>query len=499
MSDIVQHLDKAYRDLSRWMVKHPKEVIRQRQEFSAQLIKKRCVYGEATMKTTLMPLFLKPKSLELISKVAMELDRVIDKVIGLYFEDPSIRDYFPYHDVPKEWIEHDPGYKKPTVINRLDALFDGKTLKFIEFNADNPGGRGWTDMYEDVYRQHPLYKDLIGSFGTRADRPIAQGVFNSMSRCLAEYQGRDPAEPPPKGTRMAIATFSGSGAHGDEEIVRDFFIERGVETNLIDPRDMELKKGKLYSNGVKFDLILRSMKAQYYLRYPREVRDFIQGVTSGAACLVNSFRALLGSEKAILSFLTNPLTQDRLTESERKLIQKHVPWTRKLDETITLSKEGDEVDLREYVVTHKDELVLKPSWGAGGYGVLVGKSAKREDWEACVAENMGAPWWTVQEYVEIPQLTLPVIKQGKVVLEKKYLNLSPFVFGGQYVGLLGRVSDKDVINVSAGGGLIPVFPMKAGASVPDAIPAAPAAAAEAPEPEPADTASARPGRKRRRA
>ena len=107
--DIVRHLDKAYRDLSRWMVKHPKEVIRQRQEFSAQLIKKRCVYGEATMKTTLMPLFLRPKSLELISRVAMELDRIVDKVVDLYFEDPSIREYFPYHDVPKDWIEHDPG------------------------------------------------------------------------------------------------------------------------------------------------------------------------------------------------------------------------------------------------------------------------------------------------------------------------------------------------------------------------------------------------------
>ena len=40
------------------------------------------------------------------------------------------------------------------------------------------------------------------------------------------------------------------------------------------------------------------------------------------------------------------------------------------------------------------------------------------------------------------------------------MNISPYVFNGKYVGSLGRVSSKDVINVSAGGGIIPIFTMK---------------------------------------
>ena len=53
--------------------------------------------------------------------------------------------------------------------------------------------------------------------------------------------------------------------------------------------------------------------------------------------------------------------------------------------------------------------------------------------------------------------------EGKVVKEKRNLNLNPYIFNGKYAGTLGRASRSKVVNVSSGGGgLIPIFPLKPG-------------------------------------
>jgi len=90
----------------------------------------------------------------------------------------------------------------------------------------------------------------------------------------------------------------------------------------------------------------------------------------------------------------------------------------------------------------------------------VGKVTEKSEWTGCLEQNLGSPHWTVQEYIPVPQVEIPVIKQNKIKLEKKYFNLSPYVFGGKYAGVMGRMSENEVINVSAGGGMMPVFPLK---------------------------------------
>ncbi len=451
----LEELEKKGDALVEWMQKNPSEVIKSRQALQERIIKKRCIYGETPLPTTLMPLFLKQESFELFAKASEILDKILNKTIDLYFQDPVVREYFPYSEIPKEWIEADPGYRRPTLINRHDALFDGKELKFIEFNTDNPGGKGWVDTYEEIFHAEPMYKDLIDDFGQPVQRKILQGFYDTV---LSSFKEMSFSEKP----RVALVDFREISMRTENEIVRDYFIEKGIEANLVDARDFELKKGKLWSGGVSFNIILRTLKAEFYRRFPREMKDFIQGVTKPSVCMINSFRSVLGSEKAVLSFLTNPFHHHYFEEDEVEAIKKHIPWTRKLDETITISPEGEEINLKSFLKANRERLVLKPSWGAGGSGVMVGDSAERADWEDCVDRNIGCPWWTVQEKVPIPRIKFPVIKNNQIITEEKFVNFSPFVFGGKYVGMLGRTSGKDVINVSAQGGVIPVFRVKEG-------------------------------------
>lgn len=448
-------LEASYEELVDWMLAHPQEVIKARQEFKETLLKKRCAYTEgATFQITLMPLFLKKSSIEKIRQTSEALDKILDRVINLYFTEEWVREYFPGKDIPEEWLKAKLGHSKPTVFSRFDTLFDGKKLKYIEFNTDNPGGKGWTDTYENIYKQFPLYKDFLGEFTSPTERKILSSLYQTTMKYFNE-SGR--TEKP----RVALINYKHVGFMGDEEIVRDYFIENGVEANLIDPRDFEYKDKTLWSNNVKFNIVIRSSRGTYFTRFPKEMKDFRNAILDDSIIMINSFTSCLGSEKSLLSLLSNPYSHPEVfSEEDIKLLQEYIPWTRRLDETVTMSKDGEEISLYEYLLKHKETHVLKPSSGAGGWKVVVGKKAEKGEWKDALDEAIGSPEWVAQEYIEIPQIELPVIKFNKVVLEKKFVNISPFICDGHLVGVLGRVSDAHVINVSAGGGIIPIFSLE---------------------------------------
>lgn len=451
---MIGELDKECKKLMSWMVKNPQEALKARQTFQEQVIKKRCIHGDEPFHLTLMPLFIKEKSWQLIRETTEAADKLIDKVLNLYFENEEVRDYFPYWDIPEDWIKADPIYKKPTVMNRHDILFDGKTLKFIEFNTDNPGGIAWSDMYEELFAEHPLYSEIISKYGIKRDKEVVSSLKDALNRC---YEEMNFAESP----KTAIVSFRNiAGNNTESELVRDFLTKNSMEANIVDARDFSIEKGRLMAGGIHYNLILRALRAPFFMRYPRDLRQFIKGVTSGAACMINSFRSVIGSQKSIHSFLSNPVNNPYFTAQELKFIKKYIPWTRRLDETVTLSIEGDEINLRPYILSKREQLVMKPSSGAGGYGVMVGKTTSELKWKEAFEAYQGDPSWIVQEYTEVPEIKIPIIKNNKIVLENRFYNLSPYCIGGKFSGILGRVSQENVINVAAGGGVIPLYPLK---------------------------------------
>ncbi|MBI3891429.1 MAG: hypothetical protein HY303_07850 [Candidatus Wallbacteria bacterium] len=450
---VVSHKEQK---LTEWMIAHPAEVIRQRQEMLTTLAKRRCTYGRdgGTMPVTLTPLFLSQAALNRIKTVGETFDRIIDKVVNGYRDDPHVRAHFPYTEIPKEWIDWDPGYSKPTVLNRHDALFDGKNLKFIEFNTDNPGGRAWCDTLEEIFRSYPMYQDLIASYSKPGDRAMLKAGLDAMLHCYKDAGGTKDKP------RIGIGSFKEYLPGSDMEITRDYLVEHGYDAHFVDPRDLEYRDGGLWSNRVRFDLVNLALRFLFFKRFPHEMKDFLDAIRDRAIVCLNPWRAIIGAQKEAMSFISNPVNHHYFTEEEVKCINDHLPWTRKLDETITMSPEGSDISLAEYMIKNRERLVLKPGWGAGGHDVKVGRTTDTAEWQAYVRDTMGCSWWVVQEAVHVPEYEMPVLKGGKVVLEKKYLNINPYIFDGKYAGCLGRVSASNVVNVSSGGGIIPIFPLK---------------------------------------
>ena len=115
----------------------------------------------------------------------------------------------------------------------------------------------------------------------------------------------------------------------------------------------------------------------------------------------------------------------------------------------------DAEDLK-YVLGHLGELVVKEVHGAGGYGMLVGPAASKQEIEDFRARLLANP----SNYIAQPTLALstcPTFVDSGIA--PRHIDLRPFVLSGKDVqmvpGGLTRVALKEgslVVNSSQGGG-----------------------------------------------
>ncbi len=110
----------------------------------------------------------------------------------------------------------------------------------------------------------------------------------------------------------------------------------------------------------------------------------------------------------------------------------------------------------EHVLCHLDELVVKPTNESGGYGILMGPTASRDEREKCADAVRANP----RNYIAQPMLTLSTVPTivGEGVAPR-HVDLRPFILYGTdlYVlpGGLTRVALREgsmIVNSSQGGG-----------------------------------------------
>jgi uncharacterized circularly permuted ATP-grasp superfamily protein len=113
-------------------------------------------------------------------------------------------------------------------------------------------------------------------------------------------------------------------------------------------------------------------------------------------------------------------------------------------------------DERRFVIDHIGELVVKPANESGGYGIVIGNRATRDELDAAIEAIEADPRnWVAQPILSLS--TVPTLVQDGI--EPRHVDLRPFVLTGatSYVtpGGLTRVAlpkGSLVVNSSQGGG-----------------------------------------------
>jgi len=345
-----------------------------------------------------------------------------------------------------EWVALDPGLPD-VVLSRLDAFVTPEGPRFIEINSDAPAGFGYSDRMARLFRELPVYQRFART------RPVSYHPSDEalVSAVVARWAAFGGTGRP----RVAIVDWRDVKTRPDQEILRESFAARGFDCVLADPREVDVVGGRLHAAGAAVDLVYRRAVLSELVARMDEVGAFLGAYRHGLCPFVNSLRCRLAEDKAFFAILTDEEFAPLLSGEERALLSRVLPWTRRVAERRT-RRDGREVDLVPHVLEQRERLVLKPAHSYGGRSVLLGSETEEAEWEAAVWAALDAPW-VVQERVEIPEESFPVVAEGELSFVTLKVNANPFYVAGHEAGAVTRASTSSIINVAAGGGSVPTF------------------------------------------
>jgi uncharacterized circularly permuted ATP-grasp superfamily protein len=344
------------------------------------------------------------------------------------------------------WVALDPG-PPDVVLSRIDAFLTDTGPRFIEINSDAPAGFGYGDRMARVFERLPVFRAFARA------RPVSYQASapSLVEAVVGSWRARGGRGAP----TIAIVDWAEVKTRADQQILREAFVAAGHECVLADPREMEVRSGRLVAGARPVDVVYRRGVLSELVAKEDEVGPFLRAYRDGLALFVNPFRCRLSEDKAFFGILTDEAFGGLLSEDERAFVEKAVPWTRRVEERRT-RRAGREIDLVPHVLGAREGLVLKPAHGYGGDSVHVGDETSPADWQRAVEAALHGPW-VVQERVTIPEEEFPVVSPAGLALVPLKVNTNPFYVAGAEAGAVTRMSRSSVINVSAGGGSAPTF------------------------------------------
>jgi hypothetical protein len=409
-------------------------------------------FGTRPVCTVLRPRFLTRDQYRFLQQRVGVLIPAFQKAYSAAMADPDFRAQFGLRPEEESLLAADPGFADPSPTARLDSFFVSESeLKFTEYNAETPAGAGYNDALTEVFYGLPVMRSFLREYDLRplSARPH---VLDALLDNFAKWQGNRSDRP-----RVAILDWKDVPTVSEFQIFHRYFRERGIESRIVDPRDVEYRDGMLRSEEFQFNLIYKRVLIGELLERGGLDHPVVRAVQAGDACMVNAFRCKILYKKASFAVLSDERNARLFTTAERRAIADHIPWTRLMVERKS-EYHGESIELVPFTLANRERLVLKPNDEYGGKGIVLGWTVDATAWEAAVKAALAEPY-VVQEKVNLPHEVYPSFHDGKLHLIDRMLDTNPFVgYGATMAGCLTRISTEVLLNVTAGGGsTVPTF------------------------------------------
>ena len=229
------------------------------------------------------------------------------------------------------------------------------------------------------------------------------------------------------------------------------FLAQQMGVELVESADLVVKDGQVLmrtTTGLKrVDVIYRRIDDDYLdpLAFNPDSLIGVPGLLSvyraGGVVLANAIGTGVADDKSIYPYVPEMI---RFYLGEEPILNNVPTW------------QCREPDALTYVLAHLEELVVKEVHGAGGYGMLIGPCASREELARFRELLKARP----DNYIAQPTLSLstcPTFVEAGIA--PRHIDLRPFVLTGQELRLvpggLTRVALTEgslVVNSSQGGG-----------------------------------------------
>ena len=412
-----------------------------------------------TLDVMLRPRLIGANQRRYLHEVCCAFQSAHEKVLDLWLNNTRVRRMLPLTEPEERWVRDlsPPGGLSQRLFCRFDASVDFadadwvNSTPFFEANMCGVGGIYYTATADELIMRivAPLLQELAPALLLAPnDDPRLQllEVLADRARELGLHR-----------FNVALAQFKDLvGGPPEFQHIEDFMRRRGVNARWVDPRDLRVKKDELWAGDEPIDIVYRD----------HEVHDLATREAAGQNLdgLKWAFRngrvvsSLAGEfdHKSAFEVFTSEAFLRAFSGPERKLFRRHLPWTRIVRDAVTTGPDGDEVELLEFIRTHRQELVLKPNRGYGGEGITLGKDS--DEWDALIQRAVAEPGdWVVQKYRHVAEKSFPRVNPDGSLRFEDYYCVLGFYTSPTRLGILGRVSQKRVVNVAQKGGLVSVL------------------------------------------
>ena len=442
-----------YRDLDAHMKKNRASLAEEIRQFDSDAADNYLTYTGLPLAIGFYPVVLSGAQVRHISSVAEAMLRLMEKVTALFLREPSIREVFGFSPEQIELIEVDPGYALSIPCARFDSFFDGVDIRFTEINTDGAAGMDGAEKVANLFLAAPMMREFFSG------RPVkvfdtSRRVLQTLLDCYAQYlesKGRGAEAESPM---IAIVDWKEARTNAEFAAFEEFCRAEGFRALVADPRELEYDGRALTHNGSKIDLIYRRVVSIEYMERLDEVEAMTRAFKDGAVCVVGSFRSDVAFNKKVFALLHTPELRHFFTESEREMIDRHVPWTQPFRDA-ECDYRGERVGMPELARERKDGFVLKPSALYEGRGVHLGFQMTESGWDDTIATALEGDY-VLQELLRTPSAPLSVSKED-FQLAPRFIHLGEFVFGGKFSGFYCRAAEGPLIDATSHERLMPCF------------------------------------------
>lgn len=406
-------------------------------------------FGEHPLSISLRPRLIATAEWERAVTAAEAIGGALGVLESALLADADLRSELRLDPLEERLALAHPGCRLSSPSARLDSFFADE-VRYVEYNAESPAGMAYGDVLAEVMEALPVMQRFRRRWKLRS-LPTRHSQLECMLSAFREWGGGDLPS-------VAIVDWKGVPTVAEFDMFRDYFLANDVPCVIADPDSLSYDGKRLRAeDGSEITIVYRRVLTSELLAHGGGSDPICQAYLDGNVVVVNTFRAKLLHKKMSLALLSDDRYASLFSPAQRKAIDRHIPWTRRLRDGRSSRLGADIADLSAYVLEHRESLVLKPNDEYGGKGVVLGWTVDDHEWEQVVRMALHETY-VVQEAVPVPREVWPLALGGSVEMVDMAVDMDPYLFGGRVGGVLIRLASSALLNVTAGtGSVVPTF------------------------------------------
>lgn len=418
----------------------------------------------------LRPVLARREQLTYVHHVCAQITEAVKQFPALYLAgDARARQLLRVSEAEEAWFrEHwtpDHARHNP-VYGRLDAVVDfaaanwQDTFKFMEPNLSGVGGIHYSPIAEQI-----VMRDIVPTLMAHDPElaiemlPDQRDLFVQTLIDHARAIGR------PTANICFIEPKYEDDGIAEQAVLKNFLSEKfGLRIVHADPRELYVKDGDVWYEGTRIDVAYRDYETRDQILLEGEIGKRLDGMRMlmRENRLVSSITGDF-DHKSCFELLTDPAIAEELFSPEDcRLFERHILWTRLCGDRETSLPNHTRGSLLDYAKANRERLVLKPNRAYGGTGVTIGPSVSQAEWERLLADaaaKMDDPneSYVLQTVTRLPVLDFPVADKDGRIFSEPFYSVMGFAPTDNGLGIMCRVSQKEVVNVAQHGGMAAVL------------------------------------------